>query len=273
MALPFVRWSGGKRRLLDQLRVRLPSDIEKRRYVEPFLGGGALFFGLEPKRALLNDLNEDLMNAYGCLQTNDIAVLDLLWPMLREHDATLYAFVRDLFNARSDEADNVLRAAWFLYLMSTNFNGLYRVNAAGEFNTPVGDKVLFNEQRVNNAVRVLRGGALTQRECQIELRSVDFDKLEYEPDDFVYLDSPYASDTDGFVSYTSGGFDNASQWRLRDRCLVLNARGILWMQSNANIPWLRDMYQGFRIEEISAPRTMAANGDRTPASEVIIRNY
>jgi DNA adenine methylase len=277
-SVPFLKWAGGKNKLLPQLRPYLPpaQDFESQlnRYIEPFLGGGALFFDTEPRRALLNDKNAELITTYlavqGCV---DELIAELRRISEVEDDTELrYYLHRERYN-RSRGMSLVERAALFIYLNKTCFNGLYRVNKDGRFNTPAGDKLNF-EPDTENLYRASR--ALT---CA-ELHSNDFAMflidIDPQPGDFVYFDPPYqpVSKSAAFTAYTEAGFDLEEQERLYATCCWLDDKKVSWALSNSDTEHLRTLYSKFKIIEVEAPRAIAAQGDRRrPVTELLIRNF
>jgi DNA adenine methylase len=288
---PFFRWVGSKRRLLPELISRLPEDYRARRHIEPFVGGGALFFALAPERALLADLNADLINAYlhvGREHLLEKLLAQLTW-LEAEHSEENYYEVRTVYNSERDVVGSplerpdfgtirprwsALRAAVFLYLISTNFNGLYRENRLGAFNVPVGDR---KNPDIRNE-KALRRCHVLLNQPQVEIKCQDFTypMTAAMPDDFFYIDPPYDSSEDAatpsFTSYSAEGFGDEQQVKLRDRVVFATARGAKVMLSNHDTPFVRELYKDFLIEAISGPRSVGAK-TRASAEEVIVRNY
>lgn len=270
---PFLRWVGGKARLLPELEARLPADVEERRHVEPFLGGGAFFFARRPKRALLADVNERLVEAYVAVRDEVEGLISELFLHSREHQlapAKHYSAVREQFNLGPAWFSPVELAAMLIYLNKTGFNGLYRVNASGAFNVPFGKRATFEPdvEGLREASRALAG---------VEIVCGDFEQVLLEhgaPGDFIYLDPPYdpASATSNFASYAAGGFgmdDQARVGRVLGRALL---EGTPAMLSNHDTPAMRRLYRGLRIEGIEAPRSVGAK-TREAARELIVRTY
>lgn len=272
-ARPFIKWVGGKGRLLPQLRPLLPEGAADGVYFEPFLGGGAMFFDLAPKgMSVLSDANEHLVNLYACVRVRVEDVIDRLHALESGgHDRATYYQARERFNTVGDP---VLRAALFIYLNKTCFNGLYRVNRKGEFNVSHG-------RHRRGRPTILDEDALRAASCALEksmFLSVDFEAVMRlaMSDDFVYLDPPYepASRTANFTSYTAGGFSQDDQRRLRDACVDLDRRGARFMMSNSDVPFVRELYADFRIHEVQARRAINADGSkRGPVGEVVVTNY
>lgn len=268
-ARPFVKWAGGKQQLLVQLLKLVPKNYH--RYWEPFVGGGALFFRLSPKSATLVDANAELINAYKVVQS-DVGGLITELEKYRYDEEAFYQ-IRDWdrhsgFITRSP----VERAARFIYLNRTCFNGLYRVNSKGEFNVPFG--------RHTNPTIVHRDNLLHCSEVlkDTEIYAGDFDSIEknVEQGDFVYFDPPYVplTNTSSFTSYTTDGFTIDMQTALRDLCVRLDQKGIRWIVSNSSSFIIRELYSGFRISTVLAHRAINSKGAKRGAiEEVIVRNF
>jgi DNA adenine methylase len=244
---PFLKWAGGKRQLLPALLERVPAHYDGT-YFEPFLGGGALFFALRPRRAVLADVNERLIRTYEGVRNDVESVIALLekYP----HDPKFFYEQREVdIDARSDAEV----AAWFIYLNKTGYNGLYRVNRRNRFNVPFGRYVnpaICDKSTLRACAAALRG---------VELLVEDFEAVteRAKPGDFVYFDPPYVplSATSSFTSYTSGGFGLPEQTRLRDVAKQLKQRRVHVLLSNSSAPFIRELYgEGFEIEEVSATR-------------------
>jgi DNA adenine methylase len=274
MTVPFLRWVGGKAKLLPSLVSLLPPNYATRRYVEPFVGGGALFFHLQPKEALLSDLNQDLIHTYAAVRDHPdtlIAELDAFNTAHKHHGDGHYYYVRDRFNARYGTWLN--RAAQFIYLNKCSFNGVWRVNLKGEYNVPAGKfksgPNIVNEETVRAASAVLHN---------TELIHGDFEALLVEAweGDFVYLDPPYVplSESADFTTYTAGGFDIEDQKRLAEVYRKLHERGCMLMLSNSSTEIVRELYRGFHITEVSALRSINSDiAGRGLVTELVIRNY
>ena len=268
-----MKWVGGKGRLLPQLMPLLPAGVELMRHVEPFVGGGAVFFGLRPERALLCDVNPTLVDTYTAVRDDVDAVIEHLRALAHDHDRDVRAYyrVRERYN-RARKLAPAQRAAMFVYLNKTCFNGLHRVNRRGEFNVPAGR---YDKPRILNEV-VLR--AASTELSRAELSCSGFERLltAARPGDFVYLDPPYepVSQTASFTAYAQDGFGREDQLRLRDVFAVLDRRGCKLMLSNSDVPFIRDLYQRWNISRVSASRAVNSDpGKRGPVQEVVVRNY
>lgn len=267
---PFVKWVGGKGRLLAQLTPLLPRGVDRMRHVEPFAGGAAMFFARRPARALLCDVNPALIATYEMVRDQVEDVIDELHGHAAVHDQTHYYAVRERYN--HGRASGPARAAMFIYLNKTCFNGLHRVNRKGEFNVPVGRYVnprILDEDG-------LRAASLQLRHA--DLRCSGFESLlaNARPGDFVYFDPPYepVSRTANFTSYARDGFAQEDQVRLRDVFSELTRRGARCMLSNSDVPFIRELYQDFRIDTVAAPRAVSCDArGRGMVSEIVVRNY
>lgn len=270
---PFVKWVGGKGRLLGQLMPLLPPGVERMRHVEPFMGGGAMFFARRPERALLCDVNPELVSTYTMVRDrveDVIAELDAHAAHHRSDEATYYYEVRERYNR--GRGDAAARAAMFIYLNRTCFNGLHRVNKRGEFNVPAGRYVnprILDEDGLRAASLELKSA---------ELRCAGFETLlaSARPGDFVYFDPPYepVSRTANFTSYAQEGFTQDDQTVLRDVFNELTRRGARCMLSNSDVPFIRELYRDHRIDIVAAPRAVSCDATkRGMVSEVVVRNY
>jgi DNA adenine methylase len=254
---PFLKWAGGKRQLLPTLLARAPRRFGT--YFEPFVGGGALYFALQPHRAVLTDTNARLIRTYRGLRDNVDGVVALLktYP----HEARFFYRMReDDIDTRSDAHV----AAWFIYLNRLGYNGLYRVNRDNRFNVPFGRYVnptICDEENLRACARALQG---------VELRVADFDDAlrGARRGDFAYFDPPYvpASSTASFTSYTSTGFGRPDQVRLRDLARRLKRRGVRVLLSNSATDFVRELYaDGFDLEEVPATRFVNSRASRRGA--------
>jgi DNA adenine methylase len=266
---PFLKWAGGKTQLLPHLIHRIPNSFN--RYIEPFIGGGALFFALQPKVALIADCNQELINCYQVVRTDVEALIEEL--KVYRYDKEMYYAVREL-DRRPDfgELSRVKRAARLIYLNKTCFNGLYRVNSKGYFNVPFGtytDPTIVDAENLRACSKVLQ---------RTVIQSGNFEQvLEIaEAGDFVYFDPPYApsSGTADFTSYSKEGFDDAAQEMLLLVCLQLNQRGVKWMVSNSNTTLIQELYRGFKVEPVGASRAINSKASkRGSVIELLIRNF
>jgi DNA adenine methylase len=268
---PILKWVGGKGRILSQLEPLLPAGVEMMRHVEPFFGGGALFFRRQPKRALIADVNPTLINVYEMVRDEVGAVIVHLEKLAaRGHAKETYYAVRQRYNATKMDDDE--RAATFIYLNKTCFNGLHRVNRRGEFNVPAGR---YKNPKILDA-EALRAASVALADADIRNESFEGLLESARPGDFVYFDPPYApvSETANFTSYAQDGFGADMQVKLRDVYRVLDRRGCKLMLSNSDVPFIRQLYRGFEIDTVAAPRAVNCNARRRgKVSEVVVRNY
>lgn len=262
MTAPIVKWAGGKRRLLPELRKRVPETFGT--YFEPFAGGAALFFALAPECAVLTDANEALMRAYAAVAVFTDEVCALLEEHRRYHDDVHYRVVRDLWNTSRESFTEPLRAAVFLYLNRTCFNGLWRVNKRGEFNVPMGD---YRDPLAGYVDKVRAAAPVLAR---ADIRAGDYwmHVMRAVAGDFVYFDPPY----DGtFTAYTPDGFGEDDQRALATNALDLVERGVHVLLSNADTPLIRSLYAGWKIETVKCGRAINADaGGRGAVDEVLI---
>ena len=235
---PLLKWAGGKRTLVKKIIDLFPSGYGERRFHEPFFGGGAVFFSMEPIGGSINDVNGRLMNFYRVVRDGPRALIEE--ARLYRYDEEEYYRLRDRFN--SEGLIEVEEAALLLYLNKTAYNGLYRVNSKGEFNVPFGryeDPTVVHERRIMRASRLLGS---------MEVRSEDFSYVIdlAEKGDLCYLDPPYhpASKTANFTDYSVGGFSIADQRRLRDLCVELDEKGVIFVLSNSDTEAVRRLYRG-----------------------------
>ena len=263
MATPIVKWVGGKRGILETLITNMPSDFDS--YYEPFAGGLALYLALSPlegHKAFISDLNEDLINLYRVVQKQPDELMALLDEHASKHDEEYYYRVR----AMNDLPTAAEKAARFVFLNKTGYNGLMRYNAKGEFNTPWGHKAnpvqLYSEADIRSAAGAFSNAVIACR---------TYSMCRPKAGDFVYLDPPYDST---FTDYNAGGFGVGGQVRLAEWCRKLDRRGVKFMLSNSDTPLIRELYQGFRIETVKAPRAISCKGDgRKAVNEVLVMNY
>lgn len=255
-ARPWAKWVGGKTALLPEILPRLPKKIKT--YYEPFVGGGAVFFALAAekrfKRAVIGDVNEELMNVYAAIAENPDVLMAFLEQGFGQDEQSYYRI------RAQDPKTPLARAARTLYLNKVGFNGLFRVNRKGGFNVPWGKqegRALFDRENLLACSTALREAALT---------SLSFENtvLPAKRGDVCYFDPPYfpVSSTSNFTSYTSSGFDRADQIHLRLVAKQLVDRGVYVLISNADTPEVRKLYKGFRIEEVQAPRRVNSKGSK-----------
>lgn len=266
-ARPFLKWVGGKTQLLSDLTNRMPQDY--RQYFEPFLGGGALFFCLQPETATLIDINESLINTYQVIQSQVEDLIEDLGKHVYEKEYFYRIRAADRTDAFAQWSD-VEKASRLIYLNKCCFNGLYRVNSRGEFNTPFGrykSPKILDPENLRACHQSLQG---------VNLKVGHFTSIQPQANDFVYFDPPYAplSPTSSFTRYSQSDFGEAEQVALRNFCLQLDQRGVKFMLSNSSAPFILDLYQSFTVEFVQASRAINSKGSkRGKIPEVIVTNY
>jgi len=267
---PILKWAGGKRALVGEITGLFPRDYGERRFHEPFFGGGAVFFHIEPRGGSINDINPRLMNFYRVVRDRPRELIEE--ARRYRYDEDEYYRLRDRFNLEG--LTEVEEAALLLYLNKTAYNGLYRVNSRGEFNVPFGryrNPTIVDEDGILRASRLLRN---------VELRSGDFSYVidAAEEGDLCYLDPPYhpASETANFTDYSESGFSLADQERLRDLCVDLDGKGVLFVLSNSDTEAVRRLYQGidgFRMIPLRTRRAISSKvASRDSGYDLLITN-
>jgi len=269
---PFVKWAGGKGQLVDKLLARAPKQFN--RYYEPFVGGGAMLLALAPSKATINDSNEQLINVYSQLQKNIEAVMSVI----RELDSIpcdkeRYYMIREQYNKKIGAKELDAECAGLMIWMNKHcFNGLYRVNRKGLFNVPYNNKTgghSFDEDNLRHIGEYFRKN-------KVNISCTDFEKIcsRVRPGDFVYFDSPYipVSVTASFTDYTADGFSMKDHQRLAVLFRKLAEKGVKVMLSNHNVPLVKELYQGFRIEEVEVKRLINSVANKRTGKEVIIRS-
>ena len=269
---PVLKWVGGKRQLLPEIEKYIPSTYKA--YYEPFVGGGAVLFHLQPKTAVINDINSELINLYGIIKDD---VEALITDLQRHRNESDYFYeIRELDRNKEEygKLSDVERASRVIYLNKTCYNGLFRVNRAGEFNSPFGS---YKNPNIVNEI-TLRAVSNYFNKSDIRFENTDFvQALEgIKKGSFVYFDPPYdpISSSASFTGYDKGGFDRAEQQRLKELCDSLNKKGVKFLLSNSSTDFIRDLYKDYRIEIIKAKRAINSKGDsRGEIDEVLVRNY
>ena len=274
---PFVKWAGGKNGLINSLISFIPKNFNS--YFESFVGGGALFFYLKnlnilnSKKIYLNDKNVELINAYKQIKINPNKLLEELEILKNNHSKEYFYKIRNLdrdFDFYS--LSEVFRAARFIYLNKTCFNGLCRYNAKGNFNTPMGsykNPKIYDKDLIFSVHKVLKNVSITNKDFEVV-------SLKAKKGDFIYFDPPYypINKTSSFVSYTDN-FSANEQIRLYKLFKMLDCEGIKVLQSNSNTDFIKELYKDFEIIEVISKRAINCKGDkRGKITELIIRgNY
>ena len=297
---PFLKWAGGKTQLLDAFECRFPRELKDHRlsgYVEPFVGGGAVFFAINKKygfeTAHICDSNEELVLAYRVVKSNTDELIDTLRLLetkyyeipVEERSAFFYS-IREDYNNRKEKTDFthynsswIQRTAELIFLNHTCFNGLFRVNSQGLFNVPFGS---YKNPRILDELTLSGASASLQN---TEISTGDFTTCEnfVDSDTFVYLDPPYRplNRTSKFTGYSKTGFSDADQVRLAEFFKTIDHRGAKVMLSNSDPKnedpddsFFDSLYSGYQVDRVPAKRAINSNGERRgEISELIITNY
>lgn len=273
LVAPVLKWVGGKRQLIDILVNLLPKENIKT-YCEPFVGGGALLFELQPKTAYINDINDELIRVYSVIKDDVESLITSLEKF--KNDPECFYSVRDWDRdkIRYNSLSDVEKAARILYLNKTCYNGLFRVNSAGEFNSPFGS---YRNPNIVNAP-VLRAVNSYFNDSDIYMTSADYAEIlkKIPNKTFVYIDPPYdpVSNSSSFTGYTKGGFNRDEQIRLRECCDELDAKGVKFMLSNSATDFIKNQYSKYNITVVQAKRFVNSDASkRGEVEEVIVRNY
>lgn len=286
-AKPFLKWAGGKTQLLDEIKHRSPHGLstgEIDTYVEPFVGGGAVFFYIAQnytniKRFYLIDINQDLVNCYNVVKNSIDYLITRLKTLEKEFRRRNTSARRNFYYRIRSEFNNDRSAAKLIFLNKTCYNGLYRVNRKGEFNVPFGD---YKNPTICDAAN-LRG--VSQLLQNAEILCADFEESDKFIDDgtFVYLDPPYRplSPTAGFTSYAKEDFDEMDQIRLAEFCKCLDGKGAKFLLSNSDPKnenptdhFFEEKYEGFEIDTVKASRIINCKASgRGQINELLITNY
>ena len=271
---PVLKWVGGKRQLLNDIIPMIPKNCST--YVEPFIGGGAVLFELQPKKAIINDFNSELINVYTVIRDYPEELIKELQFHKDNNTSEHFYAVRE-YDRKPEffsQMTPVQKAARVIYLNKTCYNGLYRVNSAGQFNSPYGK--YKNPNIVNETV--IKAMSKYFNENNIVIKNEDFkEELKgLRRGAFVYLDPPYMpiSSSSSFTGYTENGFNEDKQRELKELCDKLDKKGIKFLQSNSDCEFIRELYSGYRIKTIKAKRAINSKGNsRGEINEVLIYNY
>ncbi len=291
-AKPFLKWAGGKTQLLGEIKNLLPKDLSNKNftYVEPFVGSGAVLFWMlknypNMKKAVINDINEDLINTYKTIFSNPNGLIEILknyekefHSLEKEEDKKkeYYYLKRNKYNTRQSE--NIEQAALFIFLNRTCFNGLYRVNRSNGFNVPMGS---YKKPTICDAENILQVSKALQK---VEILCGDYQKTieNIEANSFFYFDPPYKplNETSSFNSYSKEDFNDNEQIRLRDFCDELNRLNHKWILSNSDVDsvpgekkFFDEHYKKYNILRVLAKRTINANAEkRGVLHELLITN-
>lgn len=270
---PFVKWAGGKRQLAKTIKSLIPNDYNT--YIEPLIGGGAILFELLPKKAIINDYNEELMNAYNVIKNYPNKLITLLQIHSYNNNEEYFYEIRSMDRSKDyDSLSSIQKAARFIYLNKTCYNGLFRVNKSNQFNAPYGRYKNPNIADSENIIRCSNYFNLND----INILNGDYRetiKLA-EEGDFIYLDPPYfpISKTSSFTSYTDVDFNTNDQIELKNQCDLLTKNKVKFLLSNSHHDFILDLYKDYEIIEVNANRSINSKGSkRGEVKEVLIRNY
>ena len=272
LVMPVVKWVGGKRQIIDQISQYIPKNIST--YYEPFFGGGAVLFELQPKKAVINDINKELINLYEVIKNNTEDLIEDLKS--HKNDEEYFYYIRELDRDKTsyNSLSPIQKASRIIFLNKTCYNGLFRVNKSGEFNAPFGR---YKNPNIVNEITI-RAVSNYFKKADITFMSKDFAEVlkGARKGAFVYLDPPYdpVSDTASFTGYDKGGFNREEQIRLKNVCDKLNEKGIRFLLSNSATDFIKDLYADYRIEIVKAKRAINSNGDkRGEIDEVLVMNF
>lgn len=270
---PFVKWAGGKRQLLPQIKERMPEQYNN--YFEPFVGGGAVLFGLLPANALINDINKALINTYRQIRNvpeEFLKAVNKLDEEMWEDGKEYYYFLRENYNDKLMKAEfDVELAALFVFMNKHCFNGLYRVNGKGLFNVPYNNsrRVSVDEKSIRETSKYLKGVTIIEGDFEVVCKKA-------KNGDFIFIDSPYAPlNPTSFEAYTKEGFDIESHKRLAKLFDDLTSRGCYCMLTNHNTALINELYgnKGYKIDVVSVKRMINSDASNRVGEEVIICNY
>lgn len=268
---PILKWVGGKRQLLNSIRPLVPQEYDT--YYEPFIGGGAVLFDLQPEKAVINDSNTELINVYECIRDHPADVVELLEEHATKNSSEYFYKIRSQDREPEYAARPAPeRAARIIYLNKTCYNGLYRVNSAGQFNTPYGRYAhpnIVNKELIKAMSDYLQG--------QVTILNGDYQTALATADEhsFVYLDPPYMpiSSSASFTGYTEGGFSSKEQERLKETCDDLRKRKVHFLESNSDCDDIRKLYSEYDIKIVEAKRSVNSKANKRGAiKEVLIHD-
>lgn len=274
---PYLKWAGGKRQLLSEIKKQLPKDIDNYTYFEPFVGAGAVFFELQPGKAVINDFNSQLILTYNAIKENVGELIALLKKYKEKNDKKNFYEIRNL--DRNTEEFNKLtgveKAARLIFLNKTCFNGLYRVNSQGFFNVPYGrykNPAICEEAALRQISNYLNSNEIKILNCDFEQAVASADK-----DSFIYFDPPYHSpDNTNFTGYQADGFGAEEQERLRNVMIRMTKRGVKCLLSNSDTDYIRQLYdhQFFDIVSVQAKRVINSDSaGRGSVNELLVINW
>ncbi len=267
---PFLKWAGGKRQLILQMYKYFPKNFNK--YIEPFVGGGAVLFYLKPKFSIIIDINKELINCYNVIKDNVKELIELLKTHKNEKNYYYKIRTLDRDKERFNKLSSIEKASRMIYLNRCCYNGLYRVNSKGQFNVPFGkykNPNFCDEENLFAVSRALKDVEIIHGSFEICLEHA-------QEDDFVYFDPPYhpISRTSSFTSYTKENFGKDSQQKLFDVFKKLDKRGCKLILSNSYNEYIQDLYKEYKIITLGARRAINCNAEKRGNIKVLlISNY
>ena len=274
-AKPFLKWVGGKKKIIPQIKQYIPESYCQ--YFEPFIGGGALFFDLEPKIAYINDVNKILISAYKNIKNHPHEIINKLEDLQKifyeknnEKRKMYFYEIRDAFN--NTEYDSLLKTSYIIFLNKTCYNGMYRENSKGKFNVPFGrykNPKILDEKNILTVSKLLQNVTITDYSFEKAVENA-------KSGDFIYFDPPYhpLSITSNFTSYSNGGFTKEDQIKLRDVFKDLDRRSCFVMLSNSDTKFIREIYEEFTQKTVLAARSINCKAaGRGKINELLIMNY
>jgi DNA adenine methylase len=274
---PYLKWAGGKRQLLPEIKKYLPLNMNNYVYYEPFIGAGAVFFEIQPEKAFINDSNTQLIITYTAIKENVDDLIDLLHYHKKNNDRDYFYKIRNLDRDKEifEKLTGIEKAARFIYLNKTCYNGLYRVNSQGLFNAPYGyyKNPVICEEDLLKSISVL----LSRKKTRIT--NVDFEDAVQSADEhsFVYFDPPYHSQNNtNFTGYQPGGFGNDEQIRLNNVYRRLTKRKVKCLLSNSDTKFIRELYdhESFDLIPVMARRNINSDTNgRGKVNELLIKNW
>src|SRR3989344_961318 len=270
----FVKWAGGKHQLIEQFKPLFPKKFNS--YFEPFVGGGAVAFYViqeyMPKKVVLSDINEELILAFNVIKTNVKRLIKKLKEHKKNHTKNSNKYYYKIRGLDSNKLSKIDKAARFIYLNRTCFNGLYRVNSKGKFNVPIGsykNPDIVQEDKLKKISKLLK---------RVQIKVMSFEKVVNiaKKGDFVYLDPPYypLENRNSFTTYTQGNFLEKEQKKLAEVFKRLDKKGCFVMESNSDTKFIKSLYKGFKIKKVKAKRMINCRVEgRGVINEMVIRNY
>lgn len=268
---PFLRWAGGKQNLVDSILANAPNDELINKYYEPFLGAGSLFFANGFSNAVISDVNPQLINSFSAIKNDYLKVHNLIQSYYRKFkkNPSYYYQIRELYN-KNKTKNNYVQAARFIFLIHSNFNGMYRVNKNGDYNVPIG--------KLNPSLPTLEQLEIAHNKMKkTEIRCTDYRRIlnEVNENDFVYLDPPYPPLEWPNIEnqYTVDRFKKEDHESIAAFAEELRLINCFVMISYPDMPFIRELYQGWNIVELNIVRSISGQKQRKKVTELLIKNY